>query len=131
ASPLVVALVYPIAGWLRSTSWLGGVGAIVMLGSSIAIAVNVTDSGPRTFADGLFRVDALSAFMLVVIAAVSVLATVAAPAHLDTEIDAGRLTNRMAARYGTLVQLFLAAMVVAVLAANLGVLWVAIEATTI
>ena len=35
------------------------------------------------------------------------------------------------ARHGVLVQLFLAAMALAVLADNLGLLWVAIEATTI
>ena len=131
AFPLVAALLYATLGWRRSTSWLGAASAIAMLGLSIAIGVEVTDSGGRTFADGLIRVDALSAFMLVVIAAVSVLATVAAPAHLGTEIDAGRLTNRAAARCGGLVQLFIVTMAAAVLAANLGVLWVAIEATTI
>lgn len=130
-APLLVAATYPLLGWRRSTSWLGATSAIVLLTSSVLVAVSVTDSAPRTFVAGLFYVDALTAFMLIVIAAVSLLATVAAPSHLRTEIEAGRLTTRGAAIYGILVQLFIATMVVAVLAADLGVLWVAIEATTI
>jgi hydrogenase-4 component F len=80
---------------------------------------------------GLARADALSAFMLIVIGAVALLATVATPAYLQAEIAASRATTRTAARHSVLVQLFLAAMALAVLAANLGVLWVAVEATTI
>src|SRR5262249_45041359 len=58
-------------------------------------------------------------------------ATAASPAYLRAEIAAGRATARTAARHSLLVQAFLAAMALAVLAANLGLLWVAIEATTI
>jgi hydrogenase-4 component F len=79
----------------------------------------------------LLRADALSVFMLIVIGAVGLLATAATPAYLRGEITAGRATARTAARHSVLVGLFLAAMALAVLAANLGVLWVAIEATTI
>ncbi|MGI8311806.1 proton-conducting transporter transmembrane domain-containing protein [Saccharopolyspora hattusasensis] len=65
------------------------------------------------------------------IGAVGLLSTVATPGYLRGEITAGWATSRTATRHSVLVQLFLAAMAVAVLAANLGVPWVAVEATTI
>src|SRR5699024_8370286 len=75
--------------------------------------------------------DGLSAFMLLVIGAVSVLTTAATPNYFKVEIEARRATARTAARHSLLVQLLLAAMALTVVAADFGVLWVAIEATTI
>lgn len=131
AVPLLGALVYLLAGWLPATAWVGVGSALLVLASAIGAAVVVTRSGPQTAAAGMVRVDALSAFMLIVIGAVSVLTTAATPRHFGVEIRARRATARTAARHSLLVQLFLAAMALAVLAADLGILWVAIEATTI
>jgi hydrogenase-4 component F len=130
AVPVLAALGYAALGWRWATAWLGPACAAVTLAAAIMLAVDVTRAGPLAVA-GLLRVDALSAFMLLVIGAVALLATAATPAYLRGEIAAGRATARTAARHSLLVQLFLAAMALAVLAANLGVLWVAIEATTI
>ena len=129
--PVLAALTYAAAGWRRPTTWVSAASAGLILAAAIATAVDVTGAGPRTAVAGFLRVDALSAFLLIVIGAVALLATAASPAYLRGEIAAGRATTRTAARHSVLVQLFLAAMVLAVLAANLGVVWVAIEATTI
>ena len=131
AVPVLGAAVYAVLGWRRSTVWISAAGAAALLAAAIVLAIDVTGSGPRTTLGGLLRADALSAYMLIVIGAVALLATVATPAYLRAEIDARRATTRTAARHSVLVQLFLAAMTLAVLAANLGVVWVAIEATTI
>jgi hydrogenase-4 component F len=73
---------------------------------------------------GLLRADALTAWMLLTIGAVAVIACAAAPGYLRHEAAHHR-------RYLTLIQLFLACMSLAVLADNLGLFWVALEATTI
>ncbi|WP_236794993.1 proton-conducting transporter membrane subunit [Amycolatopsis sp. GM8] len=129
--PLLAALGYAALGWHKATAWLSPLAAAVVLAAASGVAVQIGQSGPRTAVAGVLRVDALSAFMLIVIGAVALLATAATPAYLRAEIAAGRATERTATRHSVLVQLFLAAMATAVLAANLGVLWVAIEATTI
>ncbi len=129
AVPALGSVAYLVFGWRPGTAWLGAVAAAVVLGAGITLAVRVATSGPDTV--GLLRADALSVFMLIVIGAVGLLATAATPAYLRGEITAGRATARTATRHSVLVGLFLAAMALAVLAANLGVLWVAIEATTI
>ena len=111
--------------------WVGAVSAAGVLATAIGTAVAVTTGGPLTAVGGLLAVDALSAFMLIVIGAVALVATVATPTHLRAELAAGRTDPRVCTQHSILVQLFLAAMALAVLAASLGVLWVAIEATTV
>jgi hydrogenase-4 component F len=129
AVPVCGAICYLLAGWRPATAWLAPVSAALALAAAITLAV--TQPGPRTGLGGLIRVDPLAEFMLIVIGAVGLLATAATPAWLRGEIAAGRATTRTAARHSMLVQLFLAAMAAAVLAASLGVTWVAIEGTTI
>lgn len=129
--PLLTAAIYLVAGWGRRTVWLSATSAVVVLAAAITLAVQVSGFGPQATAGGLLRVDALSAFMLLVIAAVAVVACAATPAHLRGEISAGRARPRTATRHSVLVQVFLAAMALAVLASSLGLLWVAVEATTI
>ncbi|WP_083731206.1 proton-conducting transporter membrane subunit [Protofrankia sp. BMG5.30] len=134
-APVAVALAtaagYAVLGWRPATAWAGLVSPATILGCAIVLAVRVPGHGPVTGYGGLARADALSAWILLVIGAVAVLACAAGPAYLAAENAAGHTDARGARRYGILVHAFLAAMAVAVLVANLGVLWVAIEATTI
>ncbi|MFA1538249.1 proton-conducting transporter transmembrane domain-containing protein [Actinomadura monticuli] len=127
-APLLAAAGHAALGRRRGTSWLGAASAAAVLAAGVALAAA---GGVRTGLGGLLRADALSAFMLIVIGAVALLAMLASPAHLAAEEAAGRATARDARRYGVLTQAFVAAMALAVLAASLGTLWVAIEATTI
>jgi hydrogenase-4 component F len=66
-----------------------------------------------------------------VVGAVALIACGCAPGYLRGERAAGRTSDEAAWHYHALVQAFLAAMCLALVTANLGVLWVAVEATTI
>jgi hydrogenase-4 component F len=126
--PLVAAGLYTAAGWHRRTTAWAGLLAMALVGvDAITLAVTVTGHGPLQTGGGLIRADALSAWMLLGVAAVALLACWASPAYLA----AGHESRRRSRWYGLLLHLFIAAMATAVLAGNLGVLWVAIEATTI
>src|SRR5258708_32678127 len=69
--------------------------------------------------------------MLIVLGIVATLATWAGIGYVDAELAHGHTDTRGARLYGVLTSAFLAAMVVAVCANNIGVIWVAIEATTV
>jgi hydrogenase-4 component F len=126
--PVAAAVAYAAVGWRpRTSAWAGVVTTVLLAGDALSLAATVTRQGPVHAAGGLIRADALSAWMLLGIAAVALLACWASPAYLA----AGHTTARQARRYGVLLHLFIAAMATAVLAGNLGVLWVAVEATTI
>jgi hydrogenase-4 component F len=106
-------------------AWTSVAAAAVILGSGI-LAATSTSHGDVLTAGDLLRADALSAFMVIVIGAVGLIATWSGVSSFDAAT-----TERAAQRYGLLVPAFLATMVLAVLAANLGVMWAAVEGTTI
>jgi len=129
--PLLGGVVIGVAPRHRMAGWAAVVtnGAVLILG--VVLAVRVVGHAPASGAWGILRADALSAFMVIVIGVVSVLATwlgirTLAFDQRDARVNRGRVMG-----YGVLVQAFIATMLLAVLAANLGVLWVAVEATTI
>jgi hydrogenase-4 component F len=129
--PLVAAALTGVAGWRRHTAWLAPAAAAGVTAAGIVLGVRVLDRGPVTAVANLVRVDALSAFMVIVIGLVALIATSYGVAYIGAELDHGHTTPGGARTYGVLVCLFVAAMLVAVVANNLGVMWVAVEATTI
>jgi len=115
----------PWAGWVA----VAANGAVLVLGA--ILAVGATRGHPAVAGGGVLRADALSAFMVVVIGVIAVLASSQSVRYLSAETGRGTCTARHASLYTALVQAFVTCMLLAVLAANLGVMWVAVEATTI
>ncbi|GAA4470761.1 proton-conducting transporter transmembrane domain-containing protein [Phytohabitans houttuyneae] len=128
AAPLAAAAVAALRG-RAVAAWAGVAAAVGILAAAVWLARTV--HAGQQVGYGLLRADALTAFMLIVIGAVAAIACWAGVHHLAAEAAAGAATAGTARRYLILVQLFLAAMSLAVLADNLGLLWVAVEATTI
>jgi hydrogenase-4 component F len=131
ALPLAAAGVTAAAGWRPATAWLAPATAAGVIAGGVALAVRVLDRGPVTALDDLVHVDALSAFMVIVIGLIALIATTYGIAYISAELDQNHTTPAGARIYGVLVGGFVTAMLVAVLANNLGVVWVAVEATTI
>ncbi|MCU1492540.1 MAG: dehydrogenase (quinone) [Acidimicrobiaceae bacterium] len=136
---LVLILVLPLLGGAaiamghgrRSIGWVGVASNGGALALGIWVAVRVIRDGALTGAGGVVRADALSAFMVVVIGAIALLASWLGIRTVALELSEGRCTPQRATTYGVLVQAFVAAMLLAILAANVGVLWIAVEATTV
>ena len=98
------------AGWLACTALAGG--PIVAFG-------------------GLVVIDALGAALLVLTVSVAVLAAAAAPRYVRHELATGAYRPRDEGRFYALSLWFVASLLAVPLLDNLGLLWVAIEATTI
>jgi hydrogenase-4 component F len=131
ALPALGALVLAIAGWRPWAAWSAVATNGGVLVAAITLSVRIVRHGAVTGAWGVLRADALSAFMALVIGAIALLASWLGVRTITTELAEGRCTERRATLYGVLVQAFVATMLLAVLAANLGVLWVGVEATTV
>jgi hydrogenase-4 component F len=129
-APLAVAAVAVKLGWRRSVAIGTVAAALAVLAVGVSTAV-WTAGGGVVEAGNWLRIDALSSVMLIVIGAVGGVATCAGIGYLDEELASGHTSPTRARWYGILVPLFLATMVVAVLANNLGLLWAAIEGTTV
>ena len=128
-APLVVPSVIGAAA-LRPTKrrgWLVGAeiaSAATILACGVALLLAVRGGSAVVSAGGLLRADPLAAYVLTVVGAVALTATWGG-------VSRARAASPRGGRYATLVCLFLAAMVLAVLADDLAIAWIAIEATTI
>ncbi len=129
--PAIAAALIGAAGWRAVTAWLAPVTCLTAAGIGVVLAVRVLDAGPIIALGDQLRVDALSALMIILIGVVGAITTTYSVAYLRTELDSGSTMRPQARLYGVLMQLTIAAMLVVVIADNLGVLWVAIETTTI
>ena len=129
-APVTASIATLIGGWRRGTATLTVLSAMTVLGCGAALGFRV-GSGQHFALGGLLRADALTVTMLIVIGVVGTLATWASIGYLDTELAHGHTDASGARLYGALTPAFLAAMVLAVCANNIGVVWVAIEATTL
>ncbi len=131
AVPLAAGALAGALPWRRAIGWAMVLANAAVLALGIALAVQADRRQVATGLDGALRADALSAFMVVVIGAISLLASIQSVRYLAVEIARGEHGARHASLFSLLVQVFVACMLAAVLSANLGALWVAVEATTI
>ena len=131
AVPLAVAGMVAVIGWRSSTAWASTLAGLAVAASGAVLAVDVLEGGPVTALGGTLRVDSVSCLMLLLIGTVATITTAYGATFLTTELRRGETTPRRARLYGTLVQVTVAAMTVVVIVDNLGVMWVAVETTTI
>jgi hydrogenase-4 component F len=131
AVPLVAGALAGVVPWRPAVGWFVALADAAVLALGIVLALDTGRTGPETAIGGALRADSLSAFMVLVIGSISLLAALQSIRYLVVEIARGRSTRRHASLYTVLVQAFVACMLGAVLSANLGALWVAVEATTI
>jgi hydrogenase-4 component F len=128
--PALAAGLAAALGWRRWIAWCAVGASTAVLVAGVVAAFATVDGSTMAFG-GLLRADALTAVMLLVIGSVSVIATWSSVGYIDGELRTQTTTSRGARRYAILVPLFISTMAGTVLAANLGVMWAGIEATTI
>lgn len=129
--PVAVALVTWAARLSRVAGPLALVSSLVMLGCATLIGARVYQDGPQTAGGELVYVDSLSVIILVLITFIGVCAVLNSLHYVDHDVAGGELRKRDLARYYALLLVFMATMATVPVVNNLGVMWVAIEATTI
>jgi hydrogenase-4 component F len=105
-------------------------GSLAVLGLVLAIANNVAAAGPVS-ALGTFRADEVSVLFLLLIGLLAVSVSVATVGWMRQEVARGHMRAERLRYYHALVHGFIATMLITVLADNLGILWIAMEGTTI
>src|SRR6266542_4128364 len=126
--PLMAAALIALTRRRAIMELLHAVTAIAVWGAGGAIAVHVWN-GEVLVAAVLFRVDALSALMVIIITFLGAIASLYAVGYIRAELDETHLPR--VRLFFSLFHLFLFTMLVAVTTDNLGVMWVAIEGTTL
>jgi len=103
----------------------------VMLVAALIIFVRVQDRGPQTaFGDWVY-IDSLGVLVLVLITIVGVCGALNSQPYIAHDLARGDLRPQDEPRYYALFLAFMATMAAVPVVNNLGVMWVAIEATTV
>jgi hydrogenase-4 component F len=142
---LIVPLVAgPLAFFLRRRSDREAVNLAafaVLLGLAAALGVRVLRSGPVSLWNGFFYADALSSLVVLLTSFVALVCSIYAVGYFrhderngvfqeGEELGGGHAVNKLR-EYYALTPLFVFSMILVALANNLGILWVAIEGTTL
>ncbi len=133
ATPLVTAVLCGLIGrkpFLERASVWGG--ALTLLFGSLLLPPLVSYPEARVLKwGGLLFADALSGYLILIVCVLGFLATLYSVGYMGREHDAGHFSAGKLREYYFLLNLFVFTMLLAAVANNLGVLWVAIEATTL
>jgi hydrogenase-4 component F len=127
--PTVTALLMLTTRDRRILSALDVSGSAVLLALSLVLAREVASGGPRAL--GVFRVDDLGLVFLLLLVVLTLAVSIYTVGWLKQALAVGNMNAESLRSYFALVHAFVATMVVTVLADNLGVLWIAMEGTTI
>jgi hydrogenase-4 component F len=133
AVPVCAGALAWLARKRQSMEAVNVVGAAALFFLAIALAAQVLRDGTVTAIGGFLYADALSALVVLLTALVALLSTVYSVGYLRQDERDGVFEDAPAKlrKYYSLTPLFIAAMTLVPLANNLGVMWVAIEATTL
>ncbi|HZW83492.1 MAG TPA: hypothetical protein VFF14_08760, partial [Candidatus Deferrimicrobium sp.] len=94
-------------------------------------AFKIFSTGASMYWQGLFYLDALNAYIILIIASVCFFGCIYSLGYMGQELKIGELTEKRFGRFFFWLYLFIFTMLLVVSANNLGVMWVAVEGTTL
>ncbi len=131
ALPLLGAL---LLAWFGSHRFAAELNAGVSCATLIAVAflvLHVLRGGPLLAIHEQFFVDSFNVFLVALTAFVGFTTALFSRPYMRIEEQRGRLNAKRLRLYHSMYQLFMAAMFLALLTNNMGLLWVAMEAATL
>ena len=127
--PTVTALLMLTTRDRRVLSALDVSGSAILFALALVLAREVAVGGPRTL--GVFRLDDVGLVFLLLLVVLTLAVSIYTVGWLEQALEVGNMKAEFLRSYFALVHAFVATMVVTVLADNLGILWIAMEGTTI
>ena len=129
--PLATALACILTGSRKLIGAFNLAGGIAVTAVSLTLARTVFGQGPVHALGSLIYIDSLGAFVICLVAIVGLAAAVYSIGYTAHEISSGEVPETRLKWYYFWFYLFLFTMLLVVMVNNLGIMWVAIEATTL
>ena len=134
---LLFALFLPIATGLTSMfqtttaalKFVNLTGSLLISSSLVAIVYNITVAG--SFSYKMLYVDDLSAVLLSILAVLIFTAVLFSLSYMEKDLVNGHITFAMLRRYYGLLNVLIFTLISVLTVGNLGLMWVAVEATTL
>jgi hydrogenase-4 component F len=129
--PLITGAICAATQSPRALERLNLVASAGLFALSIILGRRVLEEQTVAAFGGFLYADALSGLVVALTGFVSLVTSIYAVGYFRRDLQSGRIAAKQFRRYYTLTPLFTFAMVLVALANNLGVMWVAIEGTTL
>src|SRR3989338_10887613 len=129
--PFLAAIVLSFAGDRKIAPEISILGSLATFLAGIALAVQVYMQGPMLAGNNFFFVDAFNVYLAVLTSFVSMTTAIFSRRYMHREREHGRVGHWGMRFYHAMFQLFIFAMLLALLTNNLGVLWIAMELATV
>ncbi|MHB1126361.1 MAG: hydrogenase 4 subunit F [Bacillota bacterium] len=108
-----------------------GLGAAAISSVALMLAYRVLQNGPVSLLGRFIYIDALGAFMIIIIAVVGLAAAWYSIGYVERDVRNGEFSTSRIKWYYFWFYIFVFTMLSVVMAGNLGMMWVAVEATTL
>jgi hydrogenase-4 component F len=129
-SAVLIALASKGRKWIHAANI--GISFLMVLGAIYATRwVILYDTLNYAIFGGVFYIDAVSIIVLDIVVAISFLVSIYSIGYLEEEMKHGKMDENRIKLYYILINAFIFAMVLALTVNNIGILWIAIEATTL
>jgi len=128
---VLVALILAFAGDWRFAPEINIAGSMLTFAASLALALQVYRQGPFTAGGDFFFVDPFNVYLVVLTTFVSSTTAVFSRRYMRVEREHGKVGPWRMRFYHAMFQLFIFAMLVALLTNNFGVLWISMELATL
>ena len=129
--PLLGAVVLAVVGHRRHAPEVNVLMSLLTLAAAVLLVARVIRHGPMLVWHEQFFIDPFNVFLVALTAFVGLTTALFSRPYMRIEEDKGRLSPRRLRLYHSMYQLFMAAMLLALLTNNMGLLWVAMEAATL
>ncbi|HUM09718.1 MAG TPA: hydrogenase 4 subunit F [Myxococcaceae bacterium] len=129
--PLLGAAVLAVVGARRHAAEVNAGMSLATLGAAAMLVLRVIRHGPMLVWREQFFIDPFNVFLVALTAFVGFTTALFSRPYMRIEEHKGRITPRRLRLYHSMYQLFMAAMLLALLTNNMGILWVAMEAATL
>ncbi|MEK7773287.1 MAG: hydrogenase 4 subunit F, partial [Deltaproteobacteria bacterium] len=128
---LVAALLLAFAGDRKYAPEINIAGSAATFAASVVLAVEVYEKGPMLAGGSFFFVDAFNVYLTVLTAFVSMTTAIFSRKYMSHERSHGKIGRSGMRFYHAMYQLFIFAMLLALLTNNVGVLWISMELATL
>jgi len=124
-----IACIFIGKRWLFQTTTIAG--ALFTAATAGYLTVQVFCKTSVSAQGGFFYADALSAFVIMIVAVSALVVAIYSVGYLDRQVADGKIDPKLLRLYFILLNLFLFTMLLVLVSNNLGIMWIGIEATTL
>lgn len=124
----VACLAIPVRTWWERINMVAS-GIVAVLAA--VLLLKIADGGHVSAFDGFLRVDALSALVIILTAFVALVCSIYSVGYFRRDCQDAKIDNKQLRHYYVLTPFFVCSMLLVPMADNLGVMWVAVESTTL